>query len=154
MPSNTSSLGPCAAAWGAVRDRIQQHAGIRRRRIIWRMPEDVDFDNAFPDETIGIRLIPKVTASDRIASLGAGRYLKSYTLTITVEMSHPSQAWEDAADLAEDIENAVQGSDLTPIQRVAHDAAYAAASVFDVDVSVRPDWQQPGTILVTVMKDS
>ena len=152
MPTTPLALdtSPAAAAWAFAVQQFQNNSDIRRMRPEYQLPNEPNWQNDPPTDRVTIRLSPKLGNGQNVGVAGYGKVIKEQTLTIGVDAFIPSDLWQDAANLALAIEQAIQGTGLQPGPRLQLETSWNALGVLDRVVSLPPDWQQTGNITLTL----
>lgn len=154
MPTITLQSAPARRAWEAVRDLLTGDPDLRRIGIVWRLPDSTGFDDEFPTDRVACRLRPAVTGFGAIEyQSGYGKRIRETILTITVELSVPTEQWGDMGDVWAAMVRRLTGEGLQPARKLAHDQWLRDRGVIDFDLTPA-DWQQPGSIVVSFETES
>jgi hypothetical protein len=130
-------------AWAALFAALQADttlAGVR-----WLTPEDVDEDEVnqhWPTDASAVWIDRKTTRREPIAVRGgSGTRTWEVDLTLTIRTNDPTGVWSTAAALDE----VVWGAILR--------AAPAVPGLFDVTQPTPMDWDQPGSVVLTLQEE-
>lgn len=155
MPSSPLPLvpGPATSAWNLLLLQIQTNANITRLRPEYQLPNEPNWVNDPPTDRVTLRFSPKLTRGQPVAITGNGRMIRELTFTVSIDAFIPSDLWQDASNLAYAIEAAILGTDLQPGARMQLETQWNNAGVLERSVSLPPDWQQTGTIVLTIYSE-
>jgi hypothetical protein len=89
-----------ATAFRAFVDVLKCDPALRRVGVLWRTPDDTNFDDDPPKAGVFIRLNPKLLPMTPMALLGGGVRSFEAPVQVDCEMRAPSHVWDDTPNLA------------------------------------------------------
>lgn len=120
-------------AWRALVDVIQADPDVRGLSIVWRLPDDTDFDNDPPRENICVRVVPSYGEMTPIANIGWGKRLWETTIALGFEITVPGSEFDNSANVWSTIERAALGHGLPTDKYLLMHQRLGDAGLFDVD---------------------
>ncbi len=84
-----------STAFRAFTDAVRRDQDVRRLSVMWKMPDDADWDQEPPKAGIIVRFWPKLLPMDPVAVLGNGVRSFLAPVQVDMEMRIPSYVWDD-----------------------------------------------------------
>lgn len=125
---------PRDTAWRAVVDAIQADDTIRSLGVLWRLPEDTEFDDGAPRDVLTVRVVPVMSdVVTPVANVGWGKQCWETTIALSFEVMVPGDLSANAASFWAAVENAALGAGYDHAGRMAHNQRLADAGCAYID---------------------